>query len=46
MIDAQLPLSLVSAGAVEVGGAAALIEHEDGGRVYVHGGLTSVAGLG
>ena len=35
----QPPLPLIPAGATEIGAAAAMIEDDDGGRVFVHGNL-------
>jgi len=39
IMTAQLPLTLVPAGAVEIGQVAALVEDEAGGRVFVRGEL-------
>jgi len=41
VMTAQLPLSVAPAGAIEVGLAAALVEDDDGGRVFLHGELVS-----
>ena len=38
-MTAQTPLPLVPVGARPVGAAAAIVEDDDGGRVYVHGEL-------
>ena len=39
VMTSQLPLPLIPAGATEIGAAAAMIEDDDGGRVFVHGNL-------
>src|ERR1019366_10349030 len=39
IMTAQLPLTLVPAGAIEIGQVAALVEDEAGGRVFVRGEL-------
>ena len=39
MMTVQPPLPLVPDGARPVGAAAAIIEDDDGGRVFVHGNL-------
>lgn len=46
VMTAQLPLPVAPVGAVEIGGAAALVEDDEGGRVYVHGSLTQVWSAG
>ncbi|TQC39000.1 helix-turn-helix domain-containing protein [Rhodococcus sp. WS4] len=38
-MTAQPPLPLIPAGAVEIGAAAAMIEDDDGGRIFLHGTL-------
>ena len=35
----QPPLSLIPVDAAEISAAAAMVEDDDGGRVYVHGNL-------
>lgn len=40
VMTTQPPLSLIPTGAIEIGAAAALIEDEHGGRVFVHGNLS------
>ena len=37
----QAPLALIPTGATEISAAAAMIEDEHGGRVFVHGHLSS-----
>lgn len=46
VITTQLPLPFAPAGAVELGATAALVEDDDGGRIYVHGFLTQVWSAG
>ncbi len=40
VMTTQPPLPLIPTGATEIGAAAAMIEDEDGGRVFVHGNLS------
>ena len=39
VMTAQPPLPVTPAGARPVGAAAAIVEDDDGGRVFVHGNL-------
>src|SRR5271166_1128683 len=40
VMTTQPPLPLIPTGATEIGAAAAMIEDDDGGRVFVHGNLS------
>ena len=40
VMTTQPPLPLIPAGATEIGAEAAMIEDDNGGRVYVHGKLS------
>ncbi len=44
IMTAQLPLTLVPAGAIEIGQVAALVENAAGGRVFVRGERVFVRG--
>lgn len=46
VMTAQLPLALLPVGAVELSGAAGLVEDAEGGRVYLHGSVVSMWAAG